>query len=80
MLALLYNALRAIGRLPEGTAGKPLSSFSDAENIASWAKEATALLVETGIIKGNGGKLFPIDTTTRAEMAQMLYNLLSEYK
>lgn len=77
MFTLLYNALKAIGRLPEGTAGKPLSSFADAESVASWANEAMTLLVETGTISGNGGKLSPTSTTTRAEMAQVLYNLLS---
>ena len=79
MFTLLYNALKVIRRLPEGTAGKPLSSFADAENVASWAKEAMTLLVETGTISGNRGKLSPTNTTTRAEMAQVLYNLLSKY-
>jgi len=36
------------------------------------------LLVETGTISGSGGKLFPTSTTTRAEMAQVLYNMLSK--
>jgi hypothetical protein len=78
MFTLLYNALKTIGRLPEGTAGKPLSAFTDTEDIASWAREAMALLVETGVIGGNRGKLSPTSTTTRAEMAQVLYNLLSK--
>lgn len=78
MFTLLYNVLKTIGRLPEETDGKPLSDFADAENIASWAKEAMTLLVETGTISGNGGKLSPMSTSTRAEMAQVLYNLLSK--
>jgi len=76
MFTLLYNALEVIDRLPEGTSGKPLSTFSDADRIASWAKDAMALMTETGTISGNGGKLFPANTITRAEMAQVLYNLL----
>jgi hypothetical protein len=36
------------------------------------------LLVETGIIGGSDGKLTPQGTTTRAEMAQVLYNLLGK--
>jgi uncharacterized repeat protein (TIGR02543 family) len=78
MFTLLYNALKAIGRLPEGADGKPLSAFADAGNIASWAKEAMTLLVKTGTIGGDAGKLNPTNTTTRAEMAQVLYNLLSK--
>lgn len=78
MFTLLCNALKAIGQLPEGTAGKSLSDYSDSEKIASWAKDALTLLVQTGVIHGNNGKLFPTDTTTRGEMAQVLYNLLSK--
>lgn len=78
MFTLLYNALKVIDRLPEGTAGKPISSFSDAGQIASWAKDAMTLMVKTGTINDSTGKLSPTDRTTRAEMAQVLYNLLSK--
>ena len=74
---LLYNALKVTGQLPAGDSGNKLSDFSDADKIASWAYEAMKLLVETGMISGSGGKLAPTATTTRAEMAQVLYNLLN---
>ena len=80
MFTLLYNALKAIGRLPEGKAGKDLAAFSDAGDIASWAKDAMALFVKTGTAGGTGGRLSLSTTTTRAEMAQVLYNLLYEAK
>lgn len=76
MFTLLYNALTVIGEPPEGNAGKELSDFSDADSVASWAKNAMTLLIETGSISGSSGKLFPTESTTRAEMAQVLYNLL----
>ncbi|MDF3003329.1 MAG: hypothetical protein K0Q48_3448 [Bacillota bacterium] len=44
--------------------------------IAPWAKDAMTMLVETGIVNGSSGKLSPASTTTRAEMAQVLYKLL----
>jgi uncharacterized repeat protein (TIGR02543 family) len=75
MFTLLYNALKAIGELPEGTSGKSLSDFRDTDMIAAWARDAMTLFVETGTIGGSGGKLTPTDTTTRAQMAQVLYNL-----
>jgi Listeria/Bacterioides repeat len=78
MFTLLYNVLKGIGELPEGKSGKQLSDFSDTGQIASWAKEAMTLLMETGTIGGNAGKLTPTKTTTRAEMAQVMYNLLSK--
>ncbi|HWP80158.1 MAG TPA: S-layer homology domain-containing protein, partial [Candidatus Acidoferrum sp.] len=78
MFTLLYNALDVIGKLPVGDSGKTLSSFTDASQIASWAQEAMALLVKTGTVGGSGGMLTPTSTTTRAEMAQVLYNLLGK--
>ncbi|HYE82487.1 MAG TPA: S-layer homology domain-containing protein, partial [Clostridia bacterium] len=78
MFTLLYNALKAVSKLPQGNAGKSLSSFSDAGEIASWAKDAMTLMAQTGTVSGSGGKLSPANTTTRAEMAQVLYNLLSK--
>jgi len=78
MFTLLYNGLRAIGKLPEGKAGKSLSSFADAGSIAPWATKAMEHLAQAGIISGDGGRLNPVGTTTRAEMAQVLYNLLSD--
>ena len=77
MFTLLYNALKAIGKLPTITSEKQLSTFSDAVQIADWAKDAVIMLLQTGTISGSNGKIFPVATTTRAEMAQVLYNLLS---
>ena len=78
MFTLLYNTLKIIGRLPQGDSGKILLDFSDASEIASWAEEAMSNLVETGIVAGSEGRLNPAGTTTRAEMAQVLYNLLGK--
>ena len=76
MFTLLYSALKTTGNLPQGKSGKTLADFSDAAEIASWAKEAMTLLVETGTVSGSSGKLSPTSATTRAEMAQVLYSLL----
>ncbi|MDP4094014.1 MAG: S-layer homology domain-containing protein, partial [Bacillota bacterium] len=78
MFTLLYNALKTTGQLPTGNSGKQLSAFSDAGQVTSWAKDAMVLFVQTGTIDGSGGKLSPTITTTRAEMAQVLYNLLTK--
>lgn len=78
MFTLLYNALNTMGKLPQGSSGKSLSDFSDVDKISSWARDAMTLMVETGTVGGNAGQLTPISTTTRAEMAQVLYNLMSK--
>lgn len=76
---LLYNALKVIGRFPavrNDSDAPSLSDFADAEQIDAWAREAMTLLVETGNVSGDAGKLMPRSTATRAEAAQVLYNLL----
>lgn len=78
MFTLLYNALKVIGQLPEGSSSKTLSDFSDASDIASWAKDAMTLLIETGTVSGSDSKLSPAASATRAEMAQVWYSLLSK--
>lgn len=78
MFTVLYNALNVLGQYPEGDSGKTLPDFTDSENIASYAQEAMTYLVEAGVISGNNGALLPEATTTYAQMAQVLYNLLSE--
>jgi hypothetical protein len=78
MAVMLYNALKALSRLPESGTGKPLSDFSDSGQISFWATDAFKELVQCGILEGSGGKLNPKNELTRAQMAQVLYNLLSE--
>ncbi|ATW23754.1 S-layer homology domain-containing protein [Candidatus Formimonas warabiya] len=78
MFTLLYNTLKVIHQSPQGGSGKTLSDFTDAGQIESWAKDAMTLLVETGTIGGNAGRLTPTSAMTRAEMAQVLCNLLSK--
>ncbi|WP_312650208.1 S-layer homology domain-containing protein [Aminipila sp.] len=78
MFTLLYSVLKSLNELPEGDSGKILTNFSDSTEIAAWANDAMTLLVETGTISGNASKLTPKSMTSRAEMAQLLYNLLSK--
>ncbi|MCD8381169.1 MAG: S-layer homology domain-containing protein, partial [Lachnospiraceae bacterium] len=54
-----------------------LDSYSDAGSISSWAEKYVALAVSEGIIHGydNANELRPLNNITRAEMAQIIYNI-----
>ncbi len=78
MLTMLYNTLKVLYKLPSGVSGKTLSDFTDNGSIATWAQESMSYLVKTGAVSGNNGVLNPNVTTTRAEFAQVLYNLLGK--
>ncbi len=78
MFTLLYHTLKAIRHLPQGNLGKSLDQFTDSNAIDSWAMDAMKLLTKTGTINGNNGTLNLLITTNRAEIAQVLYNLLNK--
>lgn len=77
MFTLVYKTLKQLGELPQEKSEKALTSFGDADKIAPWAREAMTFFVNTGTISGKDNRLSPSATTNRAEMAQVLYNLLT---
>ena len=77
MFTLLYRALDVLGELPESSTGRTVNGYSDADEISDYALEAMDALVDAGIISGSNNGLNPTGTSTRAQMAQVLYNLLS---
>lgn len=77
MFTMLYNALKLSGKLPEAGSGKTISGFSDSGDIAPYAREAMEYFVGAGVVNGSDGRLMPTTFTTRAQMAQLLFNLLS---
>lgn len=78
MFTLLYRTLSLLEEVPEGVSGRKLSDFSDAADVTDYANAALQSFVGSGIISGTSGALNPDRLTTRAEMAQVLYKLLSE--
>lgn len=77
MAAILYNTLKAINKLPEESDINQLYSFNDSNLVEDWAKDAMSLFVGTGTINGSNDMLNPTATASRAETAQLLYNLLT---
>lgn len=71
------EAMSVIARafaVADGTAAD-LAAFSDASAVSNWAVASVAGLVRAGIVSGDAGRLSPKATITRAEIAQMLYEL-----
>lgn len=52
-----------------------LNLYSDAGDVASWAKEGVAHAIGMGWLEGDGGKLSPKGTTTRAQLAVILQRM-----
>lgn len=61
--------------IPEGKPAS-LNSFPDGASASDWAKATVAGLTERGLVKGDDkGRLNPKGNITRAEFAQVLYNM-----
>lgn len=79
MLVLLYNALQVMNEMPaivSDSTGPALENFTDASLVSDWAKPGISEMLRTGIISGSDNRIMPKDMTTRAEIAQVLYQLL----
>jgi uncharacterized lipoprotein YddW (UPF0748 family) len=78
MFVILYRILNELDRLPTvGTPVATLADFTDSSQIASYAVEPMKLFVETGVVRGDGQRLTPRANSTRAQAAQVLYNLIT---
>ena len=61
-------------------ANSVLSKFTDAGTVDNWAKVDIAECVKAGVVNGdNHGRVNPKSYVTRAELIQLMYNLLDSY-
>ncbi|RAV05557.1 S-layer homology domain-containing protein [Paenibacillus sp. YN15] len=65
-----------IGKQSGGAA--ELAAFHDAADVASYASESIAAMVEAGIVTGRGDTLAPLDKATRAETAVIMYRIFNK--
>ncbi|MCI3926988.1 endo-1,4-beta-xylanase [Paenibacillus sp. TRM 82003] len=76
MMVLAASALGAAGK--ELEAGGALDAYADAASVSAEARASVAALVNSGIVKGKGGKLAPGESLTRAEAAVIIERLLQQ--
>ncbi len=57
-----------------------LDKFVDKSDIADWALDSVSAMVKNGYVNGNEmNEIKPLDYITRAEFAQMMYNMFKTY-
>jgi hypothetical protein len=76
MMAMLYNYFKSVD--PALAAESAAMPYSDAAEISSWAVEGVAYGTAGQWVKGKDGNRFdPQGIATRAELAQIFYNILT---
>lgn len=70
---ILHNYAKSCG-LDMSSQKGALGAFTDNGNISGYARTAMEWAATHGIIKGDGGRLNPQGTATRAQVAQIFYN------
>lgn len=56
-----------------------LAGFSDRKQVATWAAPALTSMISAGYVHGSSGKLNPASSISRADFAQVMYNMVSVY-
>lgn len=74
----VFAVLARAFKLPSGDISV-LDKFSDKDSISEWAKPYAAALVGNGYISGSGGMINAKNNITRAEFAQVMYNMAKTY-
>lgn len=62
----------------EGASEAITANFSDADQVGDWARNTIGAMVKAGYVHGNNGKLAPKSEITRAQFAQLLYNIFTK--
>ncbi len=76
MVTLIYNYLKSIGKADEAV---NKTSFADDNIISEWAKSAVSFASSNGYVNGKDNNIFDAQgTATRAELAQIFYNILAK--
>jgi|GEM_PF-510990 len=75
LMAMIDQAMRAIGLPERELSTVRLEQFADAADVAAYAQAPAQRLLEAGIFQGYDNKLHPTSPVTRAEAAVALHRL-----
>ncbi len=79
MMVIYNRALKESGQYQKlEKIEKSLKDFTDKNNVSMYAVDSVDYMISTGIIKGANNLINPKASTTRAEVSQVLYNLLQK--
>jgi len=75
-MVMLTRALQTTGAIKPSASGSTLEGYHDSTQIAPYAADSVAAMLEHGLVTGSGGYMKPKSKTSRAEAATFLYRAL----
>lgn len=76
-MVMVYNTMRATGKISPVTDTSNLNSFPDASSVPAYARPAVSALVRMGAVSGDNGYLNPNNSITRAEASIILHFVMT---
>jgi hypothetical protein len=76
-MVFIYRALDAMNISIGAGSSSDLAAYGDGGSVSSYAVNAVAALVKAGVIQGDGANIYPGNILTRAQMAAILYRVLT---
>lgn len=80
MFTLTYRALALTGVMKEKGTAADLQGFADAASVADYAADSIASLYNSKLLEGDGNRLLPLSSATRAETAVLMYRICRQTK
>ncbi len=80
MIVIVYRALTTLGKLSDDVIDTFAQDYPDIEDVAQYAQDAVAALIDRGLVNGKSGRIAPTDYTTRAEVAVLIKRILDYVK
>ena len=80
MMLIVYRALAGMGKINVGDVVPDVPQASDFNDVADYARDAVAALINAKLINGKNGLIDPTANTTRAEVAVLIRRILDFVK
>ena len=76
-ILMIYKTLQVSGKATTNGLAADLSVYHDEGSIAAGAREAMGILVQMGVVEGDGGYLYPRRQLMRSEAAMLLHSIMT---
>lgn len=75
MMILIEKSLKLFNKPLVNNTGKDINYFKDSCYVSEYALSSADIMVKSGLIQGSNDMLYPLENTTRAETAVIMYKI-----